>query len=33
MNLISMSTLPCKCINFEGDFNTYLSGFVGSDIK
>ena len=29
----NQSTLPCKCIGFEGDFYTYLSGFVGRDIK
>ena len=25
--------LNCKLIVFEGDFYTYLSGFVGRDIK
>ena len=27
------STLPCKHIGFEGDFYSYLSDFVGRDIK
>ena len=25
--------MPCKCIVFEGDSYTYLSGFVGGDIN
>ena len=29
----NQSSLPCKFIAFEGDFYTYLSGFVGRDIK
>ena len=29
----NQSSLPCKFIVFEGDFYTYLSGFVGTDIK
>ena len=30
---INQSSLTCKFIAFEGDFYTYLSGFVGRDIK
>ena len=29
----NQSSLPCKFIVFEVDFYTYLSGFVGRDIK